>query len=328
MTDEQNVAMDRLGELLMPQAPSVEVVKRERVVPNPGIYFGLDEAIYHSWEAVSNSLLSRFAITPAHTKVEKPRSKALDSGKLLHTAVLEPDIFMTFRTAGQCEAVTGKGARCVNDALALYAGEPLCGVHGKNRTADVATIIPATEYRNVLLARDSIFRHPAARKALSGDHCEVSLVWNDEETGLLCKARIDHVNEAEDCIVDLKSAQSASAFRFPKDAYKFGYLRQGAFYGDAALRFPDFMLIDPTHKLVAVELDNPFMVNVFPTPSHIIDAMRVQYRSLLRRYAECLEKDEWPAEGPGYSQGEIDMELSGYAAAEIESLMIEEVMRA
>ena len=312
---------EQLGDLF---APPVAVVSPApgRVMPTPGVYFGLPADEYHAWDAVSNSLLSRFAITPRHARYPKPKTKSLELGDYVHAAILEPDAFETrYRAGGQCEAITdkGKGPRCSNDATGLFGGEPLCGVHSRGRTRDNVTIIASSIMRDTLLARDAVFAHEAARETLSGEHTEVSLAWIDEETGLTCKARVDHVNEDCNLIADLKSTRSAHRDWFGRDAFSFGYHRQAAWYREAVLKFSEFLLLDPISKLVAVELDSPvFPVGDFEVPQFVLDGGRGHLRALLRRYAKCKEANEWPLEGPGYSEGEQMLVIPGYGVAELE----------
>ena len=63
-------------------------------LPEMGLHEGVPFDIYQSWDAVSNSRLSLFNISPAHYQVGyKPSTKSMDVGSVVHSVVLEDQKF-------------------------------------------------------------------------------------------------------------------------------------------------------------------------------------------------------------------------------------------
>jgi hypothetical protein len=289
------------------------------IVPEFGVYEDVTPEDYRAWPGASSSGLSLLNISPAHYKAlrNKPSTKVQDRGTVVHFAVLQPDeLTSRYVMAGQCIAVTQKGTQCSNTGIVCRDGSWFCGVRGHDPGGSPQTVIPIgpEDYAAALAARDAVYSHRTARETLAADMREVSLYWQDDETLFPCKARIDHVNQAQGCTVDIKTTRNANAFQFGGDAFRYGYYRQGAWYLDAALRVPgDFLLLEPHHRIVAVECTEPFAVGVFQVPTYLINAAREELRRLLDIYAECMAKDSWPLVGPGWSDALQDLEAPAYA---------------
>jgi hypothetical protein len=82
----------------------------------PGVYPGVPFRDYIALDAVSSTLLKAMRRSPAHAlaKRDEPQwSDALMLGDATHLMTLQPERFGEFYIAGgQCEGLTGKGARC------------------------------------------------------------------------------------------------------------------------------------------------------------------------------------------------------------------------
>jgi hypothetical protein len=118
----------------------------------------------------------------------------------------------------------------------------------------------------------------------------MSLYWTDTDTGVRCRARPDQVT-ADALVVDLKTTQNASADAFQRDAWKYRYHVQAAFYLDAlrTLRHPAESFV-----FIAVEKEAPYLVQVFVATDEFIDAGRVAYKMDLETYKSCLASGAWP----------------------------------
>lgn len=140
--------------------------------------------------------------------------------------------------------------------------------------------------------RDSIHNHPKASKLLTGGQAEVSVFWDDPETGYQCKARIDYLRPGN-VLVDLKTTQDASKEEFNRSIAKFGYHRQNAMYSDGyevatGERAAAFVF-------VAVESKPPYAVGVYMLDEHAVETGRAEYGTLLVDFKQCQESGEWPA---------------------------------
>jgi len=132
-------------------------------------------------------------------------------------------------------------------------------VHEPERQADSVVLIEAGDYRTTKArdARDaaraagkvpllpyqfdivraiagSIREHPIASEAFRGGEAEVTLIWQDPETGIPCKARPDYLPAHGRWLVDLKTAASANPRSWRDQACRLGYHARAAWYLDGA----------------------------------------------------------------------------------------------
>jgi hypothetical protein len=297
--------------------------------PPPGVYQSIPAHTYHNaWNAASNSRLTKLRKSPAHLKayLDEPGEDtlALKVGRALHTAILEPDEFAsTFAVADQCHAMKkGDGLRCTNNAVGFSSRDGwLCGVHSKGVLFDESRIvITGDSYTTCLRVRDNVHVHGAAKGILSLPRAaELSLRWDDVETGLACKARLDCSTPelVRGTIWDVKSTVDASEREFTRSIFKYGYHRQGAFYLDGSRRVG----IPAEHfTIVAVEKESPYAVAVYRLDDGAIDAGRQQLRPLINRYDACLKANTWP----GYSNEVRDISLPDWAWKQISEESVEE----
>jgi hypothetical protein len=131
---------------------------------------------------------------------------------------------------------------------------------------------------------------PVTESRDAGTEYEVSIVWIDEQTGLLCKGRIDCAQHGTRELPDLKT--SASVASFDKAVGHLGYHRQGAFYSDG-MRTLTGSAYRPW--CVAAEPDGPvFGVRAKPIGEATLAAGRHQYRLVLDRIRIGVETNKWP----------------------------------
>lgn len=287
--------------------------------PGPGVYPDASHADYHAWSAASNSRLSKLRRSPAHLKsyLDDPAQKdtqALTIGRAVHAAVLEPDDFDTrYTVAGQCTATKkGDGQRCSNNGIAYRTDAGwLCGVHAKGFAGvdNSRAVLNPADYSMCLRIRDSVHAHKGAKMLLSGEgRAELSMLWNDAESGVLCKARHDRHTPwlAGGAIVDLKTTRNASAREFERSIFSHGYFAQGAHYlnGAKAHDLPAEHFV-----IVAVEKEPPFAVGVYRLTEGALDAGAELLKPLLKLYHECVTTDHWP----GYTDEVVDVALPDWS---------------
>jgi len=278
-------------------------------------------ADYHAWDAASNSRLSHLMRSPAHLRayLDEPfaDTPALAFGRAAHTAILEPDEFESrYLLAEQCSATTTKKTRCSKaGTIPLLGGGFVCGIHGNQATEPDTSreILSPEDWRRCAGMRDAVHDHERASAILDGlQHVEVSIQWNDRETGVPCKGRWDGYSEvAGGTIIDLKTTVDARRRSFERSIFDFGYHRQGAMYLEAA----DAVGIPARHYvIIAQEKMRPYAPMVYRLDAPAIEAGSDQLRVLLRRYAECLKTDTWP----GYSTDVQDVGLPSWAWDQLE----------
>lgn len=237
----------------------------------------LSAADYHAdRSAVSKSWLDRIDRSPAHLKAYldgyREDTPALTLGRLVHTAVLEPDLL----TAEFVTPPVGINRR-TNAGKAEYAEW-----EAANATK---TVVTADQWTLALAMRDSVRQHRAAKALITTGDAEQTVVWQNIETGELCKARADWLRE--NVIVDVKTTQDARPAAFARSIANYAYDRQVAHYGEG-FDLDRFVFI-------AVEKDPPYACAVYAA-DEIIRARGKRSRDRnLRTYAECRAADTWPA---------------------------------
>lgn len=285
MTDDAAV-IDISGRL------NAELAKPDHFLPapEPGAYPDVEFLDYARWDAASNSVLSRLVppSTPAHClayRLSPPqKTEALIIGDATHKALLEPGLFerLYFRRP------PGHGnSNAYKDAVAA--------IKAANPGAEILT---DAQWEIVNRVADAIRAHPAAAELLERvEYRELSLVWDDPDSGLRCKARLDCWLPALRTIVDLKSTLNASPESFAWSARKFGYHRQAALYEEAVETLAGYPALPANehYVFIAYEKEPPWPVGVYRLGSRSLAAGAAEAYALRAKYAECVRLDYWPA---------------------------------
>ena len=262
-----------------------------RVVPEPGIHQDIPFEEYVEWDAVNNSSLTRAARSMAHYRYAPPQAetKALRFGKLCHSGALEPLLIPKHYV------VMPDLAEGIRRADGTEYASPRATAEYKRRAAEFKEanadkeVVDQDTYDTMMGVVDALLAHERAREYLyAPDPSEVSIVWDDPETGIRCKGRIDRLQLRASRLSDLKTTIDAS--QFERSVFRFAYHRQGAFYVDGmrVLTGEDFAF-----ALVAVERDKPFGVRAAPLHSEALVEGRIEYRRLLRAIAQARQTGEW-----------------------------------
>lgn len=222
---------------------------------------------------------------------------ALRIGKAVHSLALEG------RAAYEAAfAVEPKADGRTRDGKAIKAAFA--------ESAEGKTVLTATEAELVTGIARAILAHPLAPTLIEGGTPELSMLWDDPETGCPCKGRADLARLADGAIIDLKTTIDASPAAFARSVLAFGYSTQAAAYlsGAAALgaAVTDFII-------VAVEKSAPFAVGVYRLPDAALEIGRRRWREACGLYVQCLESGRWP----GYPEGITELTLPSWAVSEL-----------
>lgn len=274
----------------------------------PGLYADVPMEVYAKAHGVSNSALT---IIDQHNEAKllwerehpKESTAAQRFGQYAHACILEPERFeREFDKAGQCEGVTGGGSRCRNVGSARIGGRWYCGIHVKkvDGTPDEITSLSDGDYADLMGMTEAIYAHPEISRIMAlPSHRELSGLWIDEATGLLCKMRIDLLAYEHGAIFDYKTiGTSVKEEDISWAIWKHGYMRQAPMYlsGCKALGLPieDF-------GFIFQEKTGPYFCRAFRLDDAALRVGVSQLRGLMRRYKRCKETNEWP----GYNDGTI-----------------------
>lgn len=291
-----------------------------------GVFFGLTEREYNAIPALRSTELRDFARdTPAHfayrRTVETAESDALIEGRALHIAVLEPETFShrvrvrrPLPSAAEAGCVTAKGepspgylSREQKELKARLEAEIEAEVAG----AEI--ILNPDQMECITEMSDALFQDREWRDLINRDsHAEVTVVWKDDETGLLCKARLDLWLPNEGIIVDLKGTKVvATPENFSREIRRYGYAHQMAFYRSGAEKAMGGLHKTSPVMLAAVEKSMPHLCAVRPMDLATLLIAQAENREHLARYAECKRTNVWPGHDPC-----VPWSLPGYADAQ------------
>lgn len=245
---------------------------------------------YHSdTSAISKSGTDKIESSPLdywyHYLREKPAdelqnepTKAMLFGTALHTAVLEPHIF------DKQYIVMPIINRRTNIGKAEYlALQNIISIN--NQTA-----IPLEDMENILKMREAIFKHPTAKLLFANGVAEQTFMFNEPNTGVMCKIRPDWLDSNNGLIVDLKTTTDASKNGFSKHAYDFKYHKQDPFYLDGMEAIGQ----DKSgFVFVNIEKEPPFKIGIHYLDNRSRQLGRDTYLNNLETYSECLKTGIW-----------------------------------
>lgn len=264
-----------------------------------GLVLDLPDAEYRQAPGLSSTGIKRLLDSPARYQWEQTHrtdKRAFDLGHVVHAVVLGAGLDVAvidhpdYRT---------KAAREERDAARAEGRAPIL----------------AHEWEQVEVMAAAVREHPDAGPLLTGGEPEVSLFWDDPETGVACKGRLDYWHRSG-VVVDLKSTgRTADPRRVDRLAYDLGWHQQAAHYSagvevvtGARPRFIHVVLeVDAPHFVAVVELDDEYL-----------ELGRQDVRLATDAYAACLAADDWPAYPPGihriapprYARAATDLEIA------------------
>lgn len=294
----------------------------------PGIYENLPFEDYlkitdtDGIPAVSNSFLNKFRECPAVAKYYLDNGETFDSkdllfGRALDTMVFERDKFKErFAVATKCAAKIGsgenKGKQCTYNGKVYDGKNWYCKTHGKHVKNEVTVdVISQDDYVRLAGCMSSIKKHAWGSRFFDGKGTpQLTIVWRDRNSGLLCKMRIDYYTH-DSVILDLKKTRSASPALFSKSIYNYGYYRQGGIYTTGAL----ISGLDVDHfRLVASEDKPPFITASYRVNEQRLADAHDEFEAMMESLARCYETGHWPS----YDDENDEIDVPGWAGFEIE----------
>ena len=279
---------------------SVVAVDPETGCPAVGVYHDVPFAEYAGWNAVNPSLalearVSMRAFRHAEQHQDSVDTAALAFGRATHVCVWEPDDFPL--------------------RYVLWDGGDRRGKVWKSFWAANVDkcILSAHDYREACNMRDSVREHPAARPLFTDQYeTEVSIVWIDPSSGVLCKSRMDYLG---DRIADLKTARSIQRRAISYAVSDYGYHVSMAARHDGMYRL-GHGAIGPVFVFVCKQ--PPYEVVVQPFTDAALQRSIEIWHGLLTDIAEAratghyrgFADEEVPFELPPWEMGKQDLGLT------------------
>lgn len=281
-------------------------------LPAPGFHYGVSFEDYTRWPAINFSRLKPIRHTASKCKWEMDHPKkptpAMVLGSAIHVATLEPARFeQSFYIVPPCDRRTSEGkAEFAEHEKA--AGNRLMIRQGSRE--DEGLLDDVEKLRAMAAA---IRKSKAAAPFLNCEgQNEVSMLWQDAETQLWCKGRMDRFVpsfaklDGLPVVVEIKTTRDAEPWSFGKDCDSMGYAAQAANY-IAGVKVITGKT--PFHLFIAVENEPPHDLQCHVLDDQSLQTGMLQYRTWLARYAQCLKSNQWP----GYPDKLTVLSLPEYA---------------
>lgn len=248
----------------------------------PGVHLDLDEPLYHSLPGLSSTGIKKMLDAPAvfeqyQREGEKPKT-VFDVGSAAHSKILGVGSDVVPYPA---EHLTPSGNVSTKAATTAWAAE--------QRAAGLIPVAP-DQIAAVDAMAEAVLRHPDAGPLLEHGQPEVSLIWDDPETGARCRGRVDYVR-TDTLLVDLKSADGARPASWPYKAEDHGYFEQRVHYGNG---WEVLTGARPRFMSVVVDKRPPHLVFVAEYDEPTCDKAAERVRQAIDAYAKGIATGQWP----------------------------------
>lgn len=270
-----------------------------------GLYPDISFEDYCKLKAVNASTLKLMEISPLHfhyyLTTGKPETDAMRLGKHVHAAIFEPKKFASdYIVQPEFTGLTKDGKESSRSADAQDKKKKWLE---ENKGKEYMSNEEKLEAEEI---RDAIYSHSRAKQLLDIDsYDELTLVWDDEQTGLKCKGRVDRFIkvDGENTVLDLKtSSKYVTEKYFAKEVYDRKYYFSMAWY----LRGMDAIYKAKKNEetkhhsaiIIAVETARPHGVLVYKLHDQWIYSGGMEIDRYLQEIKNCQDAGVWR----GYSE--------------------------
>ena len=177
-------------------------------------------------------------------------------------------------------------------------------------------IIPDTglqSYEAIELMLESCYKDPTIRSLVEGTEYQLSLFWEDPETGLRLKTRPDICKRKRNVVVNLKTALDGSPKAFTKDLVKFDYPLQACVEIKGCIESGLMSQVDNYFWLV-VEKTPPYNATIYEFDKADVDICNLELEWLLQKIKKGYDTGEWPGytDAADNPHGILQANIPGY----------------
>lgn len=209
-------------------------------------------------------------------RYEREANPAFDFGAAVHALALGDEVF------SERYAVLPFDSRRTKEAKEWEQNERDAGKR----------VITQSDLENIGKLMENLSAHPLVQAGIFQGQPEVSLVWQDEITGLWIKARPDVLQLNGQVVADLKTCASASLLDCQRSITKFGYDQQMALCIEGIERVYGVSATDVL--LIFAEKTAPYHVRAMPIDEDTLYWAKVRNRQGIDRIADILENGANP----------------------------------
>lgn len=248
----------------------------------------MTETEYRKAKGINKSTLWEIRKSPAHYKwlLNHPPedTPALRLGRAVHAAILTPKPFsMDFAELPDWDIRTKAGKEARKEFM--------------DALPDGVTPISRDDMQTVYAMRRAFKASSEAKALIKKARREKPLFWTDQETGLLCKCRVDAFTST--AAVDIKTAADGSTRAFQRDALKYGYHVQAAHYLAGIEAKTGWK---PDWYFIVIEKAEPYAVHIFKASPGFLEYGAYERGRLMDKLKGCMDTGKWP----GYGLEELD----------------------
>jgi hypothetical protein len=265
-----------------------------------GIYENVPFEEYGLWPAINHTRLVRMDKSPLNYRIAPDRepSQAFALGSLVHTGRLEPDLLkeryvMMPDFANMPGNKDGKGNRSTSSAT-TWCKEKTAEFR-KEAEASGREVITEAQWRQFDGAMAAMKTCPEFVRDINKSETELSIVWNDKRTGLLCKARIDGAMRGKK-LIDLKTCDDSQSSgplgnEFDWRLAKYNYASQAAWYQEGWFVLTGERL--PFWFAVAT-VNRPHQCIYAPVGDMTVNWGQNKNIERMSKVMQCETEDNWP----------------------------------
>jgi len=209
-------------------------------------------------------------------KNPKKETDALRFGNIAHAALLEPDKLRANIVIEPKFSGTGMRKAKEDWLTALKPG---------------AMVLDEKESENLIGMMDCLSQDPDVKGILEKGVPEMSFYWDDDVTGLRCKARPDFVTE-DGWVVNFKTAADATMKGFHYAIQDMAYHLQAANY---CVGYKQVFGKDPQGYIwIVVEKKAPWLSAIYVADEALMEIGLRDYRYAVDLVTACMKAGEWP----------------------------------
>lgn len=210
----------------------------------------------------------------------KETTPAMQFGTMFHTYILEPFEFIKNYVIEPKKVLLKDVGRELYDRY-----KKVC----EDIESSGKIIVSQGEYDNLIAMKEKIYSSKEAMQLIEDARIENSFFWQDENSGLLLKARPDILHD--NMIVDLKTCADASPRAFQNSMVSGGYHIQGAMIRDAVEAIKGRKINNVIN--IVIETKYPYNMAIYMIDEAAIDAGQVKYKNILLEMKNAIAENNF-----------------------------------